>query len=112
MALREEIAAQAVGELTGINLVVLLLGRCNRTQHQRVKSKRSANTKMVEMVLPSKALAAGASLFIGLFAGMEIQGRRESQVPTSTSVQSSEQQVFVDPSKVETNKKAILRTYS
>ena len=50
-------------------------------------------------------LAAGASLFIGLFVGMEIQGRRDSGVPTSASVQSSEQQVSVDASKVETDKK-------
>jgi hypothetical protein len=29
--LRQKITAQAVGELAGIDLVVLLLGRCNRT---------------------------------------------------------------------------------
>jgi hypothetical protein len=28
--------SQAVGDLAGIDLVVLLLGRCNRSQHQRV----------------------------------------------------------------------------
>src|SRR5260370_16874958 len=50
-------------------------------------------------------LAAGASLFIGLFVGMEIQERRDSEVPTSASVQSSEQQVSVHASKVETAKK-------
>jgi hypothetical protein len=36
VALREEVASQAVGDLAGIDLVVLLLGRCNRSQHQRV----------------------------------------------------------------------------
>src|SRR5437667_2484960 len=36
VALREEIASQAVGDLAGIDLVVLLLGRCNRSQHQRM----------------------------------------------------------------------------
>jgi NADPH:quinone reductase-like Zn-dependent oxidoreductase len=36
VALRKEVAAQAVGQLAGVDLVVLLLGRCNRTQHQRV----------------------------------------------------------------------------
>jgi hypothetical protein len=36
VALRKEVASQAVGDLVGIDLVVLFLGRCNRTQHQRV----------------------------------------------------------------------------
>src|SRR5258707_13895100 len=36
VALRQEIAAKAVGDLVGIDLVVLLLGCRNRTQHQRV----------------------------------------------------------------------------
>ena|SRR5438270_11587925 len=35
VALREEVASQAVGEFAGIDLVVLL-GRSNRSQHQRV----------------------------------------------------------------------------
>jgi hypothetical protein len=34
VALREEVASQAVGELAGIDLVVLLLGCSNRAQHQ------------------------------------------------------------------------------
>jgi hypothetical protein len=36
MALRKEITSQAVGDPAGIDLVVLLFGRCNRSQHQRV----------------------------------------------------------------------------
>ena len=36
MALWEEVASQAVGDLDGIDLVVLLLGCSNRAQHQRV----------------------------------------------------------------------------
>src|SRR5260370_15072222 len=36
VALREEVAAQAVGQLAGIDPVVLLLGRRNRPQHQRM----------------------------------------------------------------------------
>src|SRR5258705_3307473 len=36
VALWEEVASQAVGELAGIDLVVLLLGCSNRAQHQRV----------------------------------------------------------------------------
>src|SRR5882757_4567351 len=34
VALWEEVASQAVGELAGIDLVVLLLGCSNRSQHQ------------------------------------------------------------------------------
>jgi hypothetical protein len=34
VTLRQEIAAQTIGDLAGIDLVVLLLGRCNRPQHQ------------------------------------------------------------------------------
>src|SRR3981189_3613627 len=34
VALWEEVASQAVGELAGIDLVVLLLGCSNRAQHQ------------------------------------------------------------------------------
>src|SRR5260370_19433671 len=36
VTLRQEIAAQTVDDLAGIDLVVLLLGRCNRPQHQRM----------------------------------------------------------------------------
>jgi hypothetical protein len=37
VALGQEIAAQAVGDLAGIDLVVLPLRRCNGPQHQRVR---------------------------------------------------------------------------
>jgi hypothetical protein len=37
VALRQEIAAQAVGDLAGINPIVLLLRRCDGTQHQRMR---------------------------------------------------------------------------
>src|ERR1700737_4527816 len=36
VALREEVASQTVADLAGIDLIVLLLGGCNRSQHQRV----------------------------------------------------------------------------
>ncbi len=34
MALRKKITAQTISNLAGINLVILLLGCCNRPQHQ------------------------------------------------------------------------------
>jgi hypothetical protein len=34
MALGQEVASQAVGDLAGINLVILLLGRGDRSEHQ------------------------------------------------------------------------------
>ena len=37
MALRKEVASQAVGDLAGIDLVVLLLGRSDSPQHQRMR---------------------------------------------------------------------------
>ena len=37
MTLRKEVASQAVGDLDGIDLVVLLLGRGDSPQHQRVR---------------------------------------------------------------------------
>ena len=37
MALGKKVAAQAVGDLACINLVVLLLGRSDRPQHQRMR---------------------------------------------------------------------------
>ena len=36
MALRQEVTAQAVGDLAGINPVILLLGRGDGTKHQRM----------------------------------------------------------------------------
>jgi hypothetical protein len=36
VTLRQEIAAQTVSDLACVDLVVLLLGRCNRPQHQGV----------------------------------------------------------------------------
>jgi hypothetical protein len=36
VTLRQEIAAKTVSDLSGVDLVVLLLGRCNRPQHQGV----------------------------------------------------------------------------
>ncbi len=37
VALGQEIAPQAIGDLAGIDSVVLLLGRSNRAQHQRMR---------------------------------------------------------------------------
>jgi len=37
VALRQEVAAQTICDLAGIDLVVLLFGRGNRPQHQRVR---------------------------------------------------------------------------
>ena len=36
MALRQEITAQAIGDLARVNAIVLFLGRCDCSQHQRV----------------------------------------------------------------------------
>jgi hypothetical protein len=36
VTLRKKVATQAIGDLAGIDLVVLLFGRCNRPQHQRM----------------------------------------------------------------------------
>src|SRR5467141_3322570 len=50
VALWEEVASQAVGELAGIDLVVLLLLGCsNRAQHQRVShlDLRSMGKQMI-----------------------------------------------------------------
>src|SRR5271155_3535630 len=33
----QEVAAQAVGNLAGINLIILLLGGCDGAQHQRMR---------------------------------------------------------------------------
>jgi hypothetical protein len=53
MAFREEVALQAVGDLAGINVVVLFLGRCNRSQHQQVPK----SPRMISLFPPSLSLS-------------------------------------------------------
>ena len=54
MALRQEIAAQAVGYLAGINLVVLLFGRGDGPLHQRMSHLNGAGVRQQMVIDPAR----------------------------------------------------------
>jgi hypothetical protein len=53
VALRQEIAAQAVGDLAGVNAIIFLLGGCDRSQHQRVRYFDLCRMRMEMIVDPA-----------------------------------------------------------
>lgn len=53
MALRQEVASQAVGDFAGIDLVVLLLGRGDRLQHQRMRDLHRLRMQKQVVINPS-----------------------------------------------------------
>ena len=54
MALGQEVTAQAVGNLAGIDLVVLLLGCCDRSQHQRMRHLHLLGVRKQMIVDPAR----------------------------------------------------------
>ena len=53
MALRQEIASQAVGNLAGIDRVVLLFGRRDGPQHQRMSHLNRAGVRQQMVINPA-----------------------------------------------------------